>query len=329
MYLKEIGEDRIIKGLARRFLRPHPRLIKAIGDDASVTVQKGGLALLATTDILIEDTHFLLNRTTPYLLGKKALSISLSDIAAMGGSPLFFLVSVAMPPKTAKAFLDGLYRGISERARRFGAALVGGNTARSSKIMVSTTLLGEEPLDEAVYRSGAKAGEDIYLTGTVGDSALGLKALTGQEDRRAFRKAVLKHLDPMPRVEAGRALAKKRLASAMIDVSDGLIIDLRRLCEESGAGAVIHLERLPLSTEFRSYMGKERKKAIILALSGGEDYELLFTAPTGFSKKIAALGGRLNLPMTNIGKMVRGKGVKVLDSSGRIVWVSKPGFEHF
>ena len=178
MKLKEIGEDRIIKELSREFSMRHRRLVKGIGDDASVTTQAGGRHLLATTDILIEGTHFKRDWTTPYLLGRKALSISLSDIAAMGGEPLFYLVSIALPPDTEKQFLDELYRGLSDCGKEHGAALAGGNTAKTKgAMMVAATLFGEAPARETVYRSGAGQGDIIYVTGWLGDAALGLRLL--------------------------------------------------------------------------------------------------------------------------------------------------------
>ncbi|MEK7773462.1 MAG: thiamine-phosphate kinase, partial [Deltaproteobacteria bacterium] len=201
--LKGIGEAALIKGLAAKFPYKHPRVIKGIGDDASVTVETGGKVLLTTTDILIEGTHFKREYTDAYLLGRKALSVSLSDIAAMGGVPLFFLTSIALPPDTKKDFLDDLYRGVHHVAGEHGALLIGGNTARSGKIMVSTTVLGEALREEVVYRSGARAGDVIYVTGATGVSALGLGILKrcglgALKKKTRSGKAALKHLNPTP-----------------------------------------------------------------------------------------------------------------------------------
>lgn len=342
--LEDLGEDRIIESLSKRFNTAGGRVLKGIGDDASVTLQKGGSCLLATTDILIEGTHFKMDRTTPVLLGKKSLNISISDVAAMGGVPLFFLVSIALPPRTTKEFLDGLYKGISGSAKRYGLSLVGGNTARADRMMVSTTVFGEAEKERIVFRSGATPGDVLYVTGTLGDSALGLKTLdeAGGRGGRAikggpFKKAVMRHLAPEPRLEAGRTLALKGLASSMIDVSDGLLLDLKRLAHASKVGAEVLLPNIPLSMEFKSYLSK-RPSAIGLALSGGEDYELLFTAPSGREKEIAALSKEIRLPITAIGGVVsREKGISVVDGRGRgrgggrgkRVKVSRLGFEHF
>ncbi|MBI1910569.1 MAG: thiamine-phosphate kinase [Deltaproteobacteria bacterium] len=338
MFLKKLGEEEIIRSLAERFSRKHPRLIKGIGDDTSVTFQRGDKVQLATTDILIEDTHFRLSYTPPYFLGRKSLNISVSDIAAMGGAALFFLVSIALPENTTKGFLDELYRGIDDAARECGAILAGGNTARTEgKMMVSTTVLGEAQKDKVVYRSGARPGDIIYVTGTLGDSALGLKALKSHGKdaikKGPFKNAVLRHLDPAPRVEAGDQLAKKKLASAMMDISDGLALDLKRLCLESKAAAIIELYKLPTSADFRKFSGISKNALLNLALSGGEDYELLFTSPEENSKKIASLSKKLKLPITPIGRITplkdKNKVITVIDEHGLPIKVEKLGFEHF
>ncbi len=334
MRLKELGEEKIVRELEKRFKARHPRVLKAIGDDTSVTVQKGGMVLLATTDTLIEDTHFRASLTTPYLLGRKSLAISLSDIAAMGGEPLFFLVSVGLPATLEKKFLDGLYKGISECAKDHGAALVGGNTSRAGEITVSTTVFGEMRAEEVVYRDGAKNGDVVWVTGTPGDSALGL-ALLKKEGMAAlkgpFRKAVMRHLAPEPRMKAGRIIASKKLATSMIDVSDGVLLDLKRVLTESRAGAVVDLPALPASVEMKNHLRLSKQAASYgMALGGGEDYELLFTAPEKNSKKITELSKKLKLRMTPIGRIVEAKkGLRVVNEHGLEVKVKNAGYEHF
>ena len=324
----------MIKGLAAKFPYKHPRVIKGIGDDTAVTVERGGKVLLSTTDILIEGTHFKRGYMDAYLLGRKALSISLSDIAAMGGVPLFFLTSIALPPDTERGFFEDIYRGVSDVAREHGALLIGGNTARSGKVMVSTTVLGEAIRGEVVYRSGARAGDDIYVTGATGVSALGLRILKrcglgALKKKGRSGKAALKHLDPTPRVEAGRALATGRLATAMMDISDGLALDLKRMCGESKAGAVIEIGRLPVADELKGFPAR-RGKVMDLIVSGGEDYELLFTAPERHARRIAALSRRLSLPMTPIGKIAKKRaGIRFVHDDGTELEIKKPGFEHF
>ena len=332
------GEDDLIKAIRNRFKGAHPRLLKGPGDDTSVTAQRPGTVLLATTDILIEGTHFKKRYTAAYLLGKKALSVSLSDIAAMGGGggASFYLVSVGVPKRTDKKFLLDLYRGITARAREFGAVLAGGNTALSDRFIVSTTLFAEMPAKDVVYRAGAHPGDIIYVTGTPGDSALGLKVLRKKGSRAvkdsSFRQSVLRHLDPSPRIKAGMALSSTHLANAMIDISDGLVLDLERLTRESGVGAVVDSTKLPLSTEFKRYQKglKRPADAVRLALTGGEDYELLFTAPKRAQKRIAAISKRLRLRITPIGYITaRPRSVTVTAKGGSPLNFTRRGFSHF
>lgn len=340
MRLKDIGEERLIRELAERFSSAHPRLTKAIGDDTSVSTQTKDRSLLVTTDLLIEGTHFIKSRTTAYLLGRKSLSISLSDIAAMGGAPLFYLVSVALPPQTRKTFVDELYRGLHACASESGAHLAGGNTAANDRIMVSTTVLGEADPKRVVYRSGAKAGDIIYVTGTLGDSALGLEVLLKNSLSRAmksrYRAAVMRHLDPTPRLRAGALLAKGGLASAMMDISDGLGLDLERLCAQSGVNAIVELGKVPVSDELARYASSSEDALIRLAVSGGEDYELLFTSPEKNDGRIRRLARRLSVPITRIGRIIgdgeHGRGrrrVAFTDRSGKAIHVKKAGFVHF
>jgi len=318
MRLKRIGEDALIAGLAVKFGARHPRLIKGIGDDTSVVRQEGGKALLATTDILIENTHFKRSYTPPYLLGRKSLSISLSDIAAMGGAPLFFLVSIALPREIDKKFVDEIYRGLAESAGESGCVLAGGNTARTEKdILIETTVFGEATEDEVLYRSGARSGEIVFVTGSLGSSALGLKVLKNHGPdalkRKPYRDSISRHLDPVPRLKAGRALATSGLATAMM---------------------VIHLSALPISVELSEYGERTGKSPRMdFALTGGEDYELLFTSPEENMKKLSALSKKLALPFTPIGRIIPGKKAKrtitVIDEDGRPLKLKRLGFEHF
>ncbi len=334
MRLNEIGEDRLIKGIHRRFARTHALLIKGIGDDTCVAAQTPGKVNLATTDVLTEGVHFKKDYTTAYLLGKKALAISLSDIAAMGGDPTFFLVSLGLTPSTTGLFLNNIYRGLDAEAKKYGAALAGGNISRSKTVFISLTLFGEMPAGEVLYRKGAAEGDDIYVTGTLGDAALGLKTLKkyGADAIKngPFKKAVKKHLDPLPRLEAGRALAVKGLASAMIDISDGLMLDLARLAGASKVGALVESAMVPMSNGLKRYAAGAGNDPLKPALAGGEDYELLFTAPPRNMAAIEKVSKKLGLRITRIGGTLRrSRGVKVIDDKGRPVKTSRAGFTHF
>ncbi|MEK6598970.1 MAG: thiamine-phosphate kinase [Deltaproteobacteria bacterium] len=334
MQIKELGELGLVKKLTEQFAPGHPRVVKGIGDDASVTIQDDSQYLLCTTDTLVEDIHFSLQYTPYYNLGRKAVSISLSDIAAMGGTPMFLFTSIILPPATPIDFINLLYKGIKEKALEFDVALIGGNTSASSdKIIINTTILGEVPKDQVIFRKGASVGNGIYITGRLGDSSLGLKMWKKKDKKTVtdpfLKDAMLAHIDPSPRVKEGRAIAKKKLATSMIDVSDGLISDLRHIAEESRVGAQIWLKKLPLSTGLKKWLS-DHPQDIALALSGGEDYELLFTAPKGNAPQIDALSSELDIPITQIGEIVpEGCGITVLDEKGDIFHLATEGFEHF
>lgn len=334
MELKELGEFGLLKKLSGQFKSTHPRVIKGIGDDTSVTVQDETKYLLCTTDTLVEDIHFSLKHTSSYNLGKKAVSISLSDIAAMGGAPTFLLTSIILPAGTPVDFINLLYKGIKERADEFAVALIGGNTSASpEKIVITTIMLGEVPKDQVIFRKGASAGDVIYVTGRLGDSSLGLKIWKEKDDKIItdpfLKDAMLAHIDPFPRVREGRKLAEKKLATSMIDISDGLISDLRHIAEESMVGAKIWLDKIPISTALKRWL-VDHPADITLSLSGGEDYELLFTAPKTNTPMIENLAKELGIPITQIGEIVPQEyGISVLDDKGGVFQPPSNGFEHW
>ena len=334
MELKELGEFGLLKKLSGQFKSTHPRVIKGIGDDTSVTVQDETKYLLCTTDTLVEDIHFSLKHTSSYNLGKKAVSISLSDIAAMGGAPTFLLTSIILPASTPVDFINLLYKGIKERADEFAVALVGGNTSASpEKIVITTIMLGEVPKDQVIFRKGASAGDVIYVTGRLGDSSLGLKIWKEKDDKIItdpfLKDAMLAHIDPFPRVREGRKLAEKKLATSMIDISDGLISELRHITEESMVGAKIWLDKIPISTALKRWL-LDHPADITLSLSGGEDYELLFTAPKANTPMIENLAKELGIPITQIGEIVPQEyGISVLDDKGGVFQPPSNGFEHW
>ncbi|MBI5561110.1 MAG: thiamine-phosphate kinase [Deltaproteobacteria bacterium] len=333
MRLEELGEASLIRRLKKRFSRANPRILRAIGDDTAVTLIDKKRCLLTTTDTLVERIHFNPDYAPPYHLGRKVVSISLSDIAAMGGSPLFFLVSAAMPPRTTLEFFDEFYKGIEDCAGEFGVSLIGGNTSSSKEIVVTGTMLGEALKGEVIYRSGAGKGDAVYLTGTAGDSALGLKVLKERGISAAkkgpFKDAVMRHLNPKARVRAGMTIARKKLATSMIDVSDGVLADLRHICEESKTGARVEFGRLPLSDDVRGHL-KENPADFEFVLAGGEDYELLFTAAPGKEREISAAAKGLGLRITRIGEILpRRSGISVAGEGGAKVRIKKEGYEHF
>jgi len=310
-----------------------------IGDDCAVLeAGAAGRVLLLTTDLLTEGVHFEQHTCPAHLLGRKALAANLSDIAAMGGEPTFFTVSLAAPPDTPVDWVDALYRGLLERAAASGAALVGGDTSASrGPITVSLALLGECPAEECLYRRGARPGDGVFVTGWPGESAAGLALLeaaaAGGRPAAGPADADLahlrsRHLDPDPRLDAGRRLAAGKLATALIDVSDGLAADLGRLAEASGVGACLEGGRVPLSGALRRGAEALGRDPLRLALTGGEDYELLFTAPGDAEE--ASLARSLGLPVRRIGRVTEpGTPLRILDPAGRPLRLEHPGYDHF
>ena len=323
MKLAELGEFGLIKRIARR-VAPSPSVPLGIGDDAAALLPTPGYLTLITSDMLLEGVHFDLAFCDPQSLGRKSLAVNLSDLAAMGAHPRHFLLSLALPCDISLEFLDRFMAGVMEQAERFGVTLVGGDTCGSKAgLAISITALGEQRPERLVKRSGATAGDLIYLTGTVGDAAAGLRQLRGGV-RQGF--LVSRQLDPQPRVSAGVALAEAGLAAAMIDVSDGVLADLTHICELSGVGARLDLAGLPLSDEYRETCGAD---PFALALSGGEDYELLFCTPKGRGGEVEALLDGLGLRVAKIGSITTGSGVELVTAEGGAYAQALRGFDHF
>jgi thiamine-monophosphate kinase len=326
MKLTEIGEFGLIKAISI-VADKGEGVVRGIGDDAAVLRPSPGMVLLVTTDLLLEGVHFRLEFTDPYRLGQKALAVNLSDIAACGGRPTAFLVSLAIPPETEVAAVQALYKGMMEQAHTYGVSLIGGDTSRAERLLISVTMIGEAEEGKIVYRAGAKKGDRIFVTGQLGDAALGLKML-----KNGVKEGYLieRHLAPTPRVKEGIEIARQGLATAMIDISDGLIADLGHILEESGVGAQVNLPELPLSVSYRELGKLYYKNPYLFALAGGEDYELLFTASEGRQEAIKKLAQELGTPITMIGEITKASaGVTLVGSDGRKVPVEQRGHDHF
>jgi thiamine-monophosphate kinase len=290
----------------------------------------GNKALLITTDILIEGIHFERSWIDPYRLGKKALIVNLSDIAAMGGTPKYFLISLGLPKNLSLSFISSFYRGLKEGAKRFRVDLIGGDTSLSQKIVINICLLGEGKRQSLLYRRGARVGNDLYVTGTLGDAALGLKILQKKGLMGGPKRLIEKHLSPCPRIQLGQKIAEHRWATAMIDVSDGLLIDTTHLLEESRVGARIWEDRIPFSRLYRKWIHSYSKNPYQMALCGGEDYELLFAAPPKWRDKISTLALSSKTPITCIGEVLTKKeGLRLIKKDGKEYSPSRLGFEHF
>jgi thiamine-monophosphate kinase len=293
--------------------------------------------------MLLEDVHFRHSWHDPYRLGRKSLAASISDIASMGGIPRWSLLSLAIPAGTPLEFLDEFTRGYLSMAEEHGVALIGGDTCSSKHgLAISVTIMGEQLPDRILRRSGARPGDDIWVTGTLGDAAMGLKLLERQpplhEDPRGpkgegwgevEKTLISRLLDPTPRTTAGLALAESGLVSAMIDVSDGILADFGHIAELSGVGGIIRLEELPLSPQFRSAAASFPSFPYDLVLAGGEDYELCFTAHPASREKIIAIMKKCGVEAAPVGIVTSSPEVAVLDTAGQPFHVSHQGFNHF
>ena len=327
--LQEIGEFGLINRIRKWTSTSDPALLKGIGDDVAV-IEIGEKVWLVTTDLLIEDIHFELTWTDPFHLGRKALFVNLSDIAAMGGIPKYFLISLGVPKNLSLSFLSSFYRGLKDGARRFGVDLIGGDTSVSKKIIINICLLGEGKRGSVLFRSGARVGDDLFVSGYLGDAAFGLKILQKGRLGGRLKGLIKKHLSPSPRIQLGQVLARNHWATAMIDVSDGLLIDTNHLLEESGVGARIWEDRIPLSKLYQKWIHSFSKSPYRFALSGGEDYELLFTAPPEMRRRILHVALSLKIPITQIGRIVPKKeGLHLIRKDGKEYSPSRLGFEHF
>ncbi len=328
MKLSDLGEFGLIGRIQKLATRTSSSARLGIGDDAAAVTLSASHTLLATTDALLENVHFDLSYTDLHSLGWKSAAANLSDIAAMGGIPRFCLTALGIPRWTTVEQISEFYRGFSALLKRHAAVLVGGDTTASpGGFFISVTVLGEIEPRRLVTRAGARPGDRIFVTGTLGDSAAGLELLQKNVRREAggVRRLIQQHLRPVPRVEWGRKLALAGCASAMIDVSDGLSSDLAHICEQSRVGAEVLAGRIPLSRALRSMAGRLGRPLLQYALSGGEDYELLFTVPPSRVKKLYAL----KLPVTEIGTITTGKIISLEDDTGRKSLLEPSGYDHF
>ena len=333
MDIKEVGESNLIQRIADNYRSSHSSIIVGIGDDAAALTVSSQNVLLTTCDLLVEDVHFDLSFTDSYNLGRKALAVNLSDIAAMGGTARYFLVSLALPPHLSLAFVDDLYRGMMELADEFHTQLVGGDTNASPlKLMISITVLGEAHPDNLLKRNGAQVGDSIFVTGTLGDAALGLLLLQNDPPHPAsstVNALTSRHRSPYPRLKEGKKLADNHLASAMIDISDGLLTDLRRILTASNKGATVFLSQLPRSKDFEQNHRYPEKTKCDCALGGGEDYELLFTAHPSKEMELYRLGTTGDVPITKIGEINASQELVVLDHDQNPYPVTHLGYDHF
>lgn len=310
--------------IARHFDRPAPGAVLGVGDDCALLRPGAGCDLAVSKDILVEGRHFIAG-TDATRLGHKSLAVNLSDLAAMGALPRWAMLGVALPAAD-DAWAGAFARGFFALAGRFGVDLVGGDTTRGP-LTISITIIGEVPPGEALRRDGARSGDDIWLSGVTGEAALGLAHLQG---RTRIAGDWLQHcIDrlerPDPRVELGLRL--RGVARSAIDVSDGLLADLGHILERSAVGAELALDAIPGSPALAVCNDTQLARDCMLA--GGDDYELVFTAPVASRSTLAGISASLGLALTRIGSIVPGAGLRLLDGAGREVPVGRRGYDHF
>lgn len=316
-------EDALVKEIARHFL-PSRRgeLRLGMGDDAALWKPKEGFLTILTSDWFLEGSHFLREKHPPDSVGWKCLARAASDIAAMGGTPRCFLLNLALPTAATGKWLKGFLGGLRRAAKSLDCILAGGDTTRSERILISVTVIGEIREGREILRSGARKGDLLYVSGTLGEAENGLRLLRKSAGQATPPNAgVRKHFYPEPRVELGRWLAEKKLATAMMDISDGLSTDLPRLCAASGVGALVDPEKLP------GLPGMDCQSARQLALHGGDDYELLFSvSPVRASLLPAKFRG---LRLTKIGEIAAGRGVQIIGENRKPKPLRAAGWDPF
>ncbi len=313
-------------GLIAKYFVPLARDPAALrlSDDACVLQQEAGRELIVTTDALVEGVHFL-RGDPPDLIAAKALAVNLSDLAAKGAEPRGYLMALALPPYSADAWLECFARGLSVDQTAFGTSLLGGDTtATPGPLTIAITALGTAPNGAMIRRRGARAGDGIYVSGTIGDAGAGLHLLQGTlAHGEGADFLIQRYRRPTPRLALGKAL--RGVATAALDVSDGLMADLGHIADVSAVRLVVEANRIPLSPALmRVWPGQE---GLVRAATAGDDYEIAFTAASDESVAAAALG--LDVSVTRIGRVESGSGIVLVDGTGHTIAVPRPGFVHF
>jgi len=320
MRLRGIGERRLVSAIRDTFISSAPGLITGIGDDAAVVSPPRGKRLVFTTDTMVQGVHFDLGYCTPRDLGFKCVSVNISDVHAMAAEPLYILMAISVNPEEDASVFRGIMGGVREAAKLYRVALIGGDMTASARGALSITITAIGAASKPVLRSGAHPGDHIYVTGPLGDSAMGLHILKSKSAIKKVganmaRPLIRRHLRP---VSKAISPAISRKASAMMDISDGLMLDLSRLCDESGAGAEIYESAVPMSKQLRSAASKLGLDPLEMAMHGGEDYELIVVS-------------RHRLPagaFHHVGEIVD-KGFIIVDAAGVRRKAICGGFDHF
>lgn len=320
--IKKLGEFELIEWI-RQQTAVSDYLIQGIGDDCAIEEPSPEHDLLTSTDLFIEGVHFKREWTTLYNLGRKAAAVNISDIAAMGGTPRALFLGIGRSSQVSDRETQELISGFIYETQRHGAVLAGGDTCGSpGPLIIAVTVQGRVTGGEAICRQGASYGDAVYVSGSLGDSSLALQQLQAGQVPEPYL-AQRFHL-PVPRVELGQILSAKQIATAMLDVSDGLLADLGHILSASHVGAELELDKLPLSASFQQLMQKDTS-LLDLALAGGEDYELVFTSPL----KDLADQPNLPTPVARIGVITQEPGIRIRRPDGQLYQCQRGGFDHF
>ncbi len=338
MALKRLGEFGLISRIRARLKYRSGQTILGMGDDCAAYKPAPGKCQIVTTDTLTEDVHFKKNLIPPERLGYKALAVNISDIAAMGGTPRLALLTLGISAESSLPYLNKLIDGFLDACAQFKVELVGGDTVSSPKsLFISVTLIGEAPKNRLFTRHGAQPGNGVFVTGSLGNSALGLKLLAKKKPAwkgspKDVKFLIDAHFSPVPRLMESKALSRSTAKiTSMLDLSDGLAGDLTHICQAGEVGARLWEDRLPRSPAFINICAANKLSSAELILSGGEDYELLFTSPLKDAKKIPGLFKKAGSPVSQIGEITARPGKIVLvGNNGRETIVSpSQGFDHF
>jgi thiamine-monophosphate kinase len=329
-------EDQLVEAIRKVLSGDAPGVVVGVGDDAAV-VDPGRHDGVITTDMLVDGIHFEVARILPHDLGHKALTVNVSDVAAMGGSPRYAVVSLGLPKDVEAAWVMELYGGMRQAADEHGMTVVGGDTSLADRVTVVVTVTGEVPGGKAVTRAGARPGDRLVVTGPLGAAAAGLRVASGSTaevrgrlSTEAGRVLVSAHQRPTARVGEGQELARAG-ATAMMDLSDGLALDLHRMCRQSEVGARVHLEQVPVAPAVRELAGELGVDPLDLALHGGEDYELLAALPPGaVDAGRERLADRFGTPLWEIGEVTAAEdGVMAVTAEGGEERLEAKGWDHF
>ncbi|CAB1065026.1 Thiamine-monophosphate kinase (EC [Olavius sp. associated proteobacterium Delta 1] len=333
MPLKRIGEFGFIKKISRGCLIRPDSIIKAIGDDAAAFTTDPARVSLITTDLLVERIHFLRNAISGFDLGYKSLAVNLSDIAAMGGTARESFVSIAIPEDCPLDYLEAIYDGMKDLATKFEVNILGGDTTGSKvDLIINVVVHGTIAREEMLCRDAARPGDIIFSTGYLGDSKAGLHLILNNipADSAEWRNLLRAHLLPVPQLAQGRFLAQRSAVKAAIDTSDGLSSDLGHIAEESGVGAVLYADKIPVSGDLKEFCQQFNFDPVEYALSGGEDYTLLCTVSPAEAEVIAAdFQKKFKRPLFRIGEITAGKEMNIIFPDGSSSPIASSGWNHF